>query len=121
MGHVYHDVTLTAGHKKKVSMFVDTGATFSVISPELAKELGVKPMPFTHKVQLANGKIVRMKVGQAFFRINKREAANTVLIGNVDEPILGVEALEALGLAVDPNSGTLKETRGYAVRLGGIR
>jgi hypothetical protein len=34
---------------------------------------------------------------------------------------LGVEALEALGMAVDPTSGTLKPTRGYALRLGGFR
>ncbi len=121
MGHVYQDVTLTAAKKKKVRMFVDTGATFSVISPQLAKEIGVAPTQLTYGVRLANGKVVRMKVGQALFRIKKREVPHTVLCGKVDEPILGVETLEALGLAVDPSSGVLTETRAYTVRLGGIR
>jgi predicted aspartyl protease len=35
--------------------------------------------------------------------------------------VLGVEALEALGLAVDPGAGTLEPTRAYGVRLGGTR
>ena len=62
-----------------------------------------------------------MGVGVALVRIDGREAPATILIGAVEEPILGVETLEALGLAVDPSSGTLKPSRAYAVRLGGIR
>jgi predicted aspartyl protease len=50
-----------------------------------------------------------------------RPTAATVLIGPVSEPLLGVETLEALGLSVDPASGTLRKKRGYAVRLGGFR
>jgi hypothetical protein len=34
-----------------------------------------------------------------------------------EEPLLGVEAVEALGLAVDPTT----PTRAYTVRLGGVR
>jgi len=34
----------------------------------------------------------------------------------VDEPLLGVMALEALGLAVDPASGELRPTRGFLAR-----
>lgn len=33
----------------------------------------------------------------ASFRVDGREAPATILVGKVDEPILGVEALEALG------------------------
>jgi hypothetical protein len=36
-------------------------------------------------------------------------------------PILGVEALEALGLIVDPGKKRLSPSRPYAVRLGGYR
>ena len=34
----------------------------------------------------------------------------------VDEPLLGVMALEAPGLAVDPVSGELRPTRGFLAR-----
>lgn len=121
MGHVYQNVQISVDRAKTVRMFVDTGATFSMIPPELAKEIGVKLARKKHRVRLADGKVIRLPVGLAFFRINGREAANTVLIGRVDEPILGVEALEALGYAVDPTTGKLNKTRSYGVRLGGYR
>ena len=54
-------------------------------------------------------------------QIDGREAPTTVLVGKVDEPILGVEALEALGLIVDPAKKRLSPSRPYAVRLGGYR
>jgi predicted aspartyl protease len=54
-------------------------------------------------------------------QIDGREAPTTVLVGKVDEPILGVEALEALGLVVDPVKKRLSPSRPYAVRLGGYR
>jgi predicted aspartyl protease len=41
----------------------------------------------------------------------------TILIGEVAEPILGVETLEALGLTVDPRKQRLIPSRAYAVRL----
>jgi len=54
-------------------------------------------------------------------RIGDRSAASTVVITDCDEPLLGVEALEGLGLAVDPTTGSLRPTRAYTVRLGGAR
>ena len=57
----------------------------------------------------------------AIIQIDGREAPTTILVGKVDEPILGVEALEALGLVVDPGKKRLSPSRRYAVRLGGYR
>ena len=54
-------------------------------------------------------------------RINGREAPTTILVGKVDEPILGVESLEALGLVVDAAKKRLSPSRPYAVRLGSYR
>lgn len=121
MGHIYHDVEISVDKATTVRMCVDTGATFSMISPALAKQIGVKPAKKKHRVVLADGRVIRLPVGLAFFRIDGREAANTVLIGRVAEPILGVEALEALGYAADPTTGRLQKTRSYGVRLGGYR
>jgi predicted aspartyl protease len=102
-------------------MFVDTGATFSVLPPALADDIGIIRVSRTYRMTLADGSGVEMEVGTAFFRVLDREAPATVLIGSVDEPILGVETLEALGLTVDPTTGTLHKKRSYAVRLGGFR
>jgi predicted aspartyl protease len=40
-----------------------------------------------------------------------------ILIGDVAEPLLGVETLETLGLAVDRPKGRLTPTRSYTVRV----
>ena len=41
-------------------------------------------------------------------------AGDLVPVGVFDvEPLLGVFALEALGLAVDPTTGEVKQTRGF--------
>ena len=119
VGHVYQEVVMSAERSKKVRMFVDTGATYSVVSPALARELGITTLRQRQPIRLADGTRIAMKVGMAFFTILGRKAANTVLVGKVDEPILGVETLEALGLAVNPSTGQLNPTRSYAVRLGG--
>ena len=86
MGHVRQMVRLRAERTITVRMLVDTGATYSVISPRLAKALGV-----------------------------------AMLVGRVPEAILGVEALEGLGLVVDSRRKRLAPSRPYAVRLGGYR
>ena len=60
---------------------------------------------------LADGRRVRLGADLAVIKIDGREAPTTILVGNVDEPILGVEALEALGLAVDPGKKRLTPSR----------
>jgi len=39
----------------------------------------------------------------------------TVILLDCLEPLLGAEALEALGLKVNPETGQLESTRGYTV------
>ena len=121
MGHVIQKVALIARREREVSMLVDTGATYSVLPPDLADEIGVSRLGRPYRIELANGAQIDMEVGVALFRVLGREAPATVLIGSVNEPLLGVETLEALGLSVDPTTETLRKKRGYAVRLGGFR
>jgi clan AA aspartic protease len=100
---------------------VDTGATCSLIPPALADRLGVARLPRKQSIRLADGRQIEAELGLVMVEIDARSAGTTVVIADCDEPLLGVEALEALGLAVDPTSGTLKPTRAYTVRLGGLR
>ena len=99
-------------------MLVDTRAIFTVVPPRLARALGMKGQRSV-SVRLADGRRVRLTADVAVVRIDDREAPATVLIGEVEEPILGVETLEALGLVVDPRRKRLSPSRPYAVRLGG--
>ena len=119
MGHVYETVELRLATSETVTMLVDTGATFTMISPELADRLGVGHPRAHHRLTLADGREIEAEAGTVTIRIGDREAFAVVVIAACNEPLLGVEALEALGLAVDPSSGTLTPTRAYTVRLGG--
>lgn len=105
-----------------VRMLVDTGATHSVIPADVARRLGVRRTTWKLKVGLADGSTRSMHCGVMRVRLAGREAGDTVLIGpRGTEPLLGVEALEALGLSVDPRSGKLRKTRAHGVMLVGVR
>jgi aspartyl protease family protein len=121
MGHIHRKVHLRARKSATVRMLVDTGATFSAIPPRLARELGIRRPRRSVTVHPADGRRVRLGADVAIIRVNGRQAPATILVGKVDEPILSVEALEALGLVVDPKKKRLIPTRPYAVRLGGFR
>jgi len=121
MGHVYQRVELAAVHEEELTILVDTGATYSLIPPSLADRLGVSRLPRKQTIILADGRRIEAEVGTVMVRIGDRSAASTVVITDCDEPLLGVEALEGLGLAVDLTTGSLRPTRAYTVRLGGVR
>jgi clan AA aspartic protease len=121
MGHVYQRVKLAAVNEEELTILVDTGATYSLISPALADRLGVARLPRKQVVTLADGRRLEADLGLVMVDIGDRSAGTTVVIADCDEPLLGVEALEALGLAVDPTTGALRPTRAYTVRLGGLR
>ena len=121
MGHIYQKVRLRGEKTATVRMLVDTGATYSVIPPQLARALGIKKPRRSVRVRLADGRQIRLGADLAVVKIDGREAPTTVLVGDVDEPILGVETLEALGLVVDSAKKRLSPSRPYAVRLGGYR
>ena len=117
MGHVRQEVELIGEKSVKVRMLVDTGATFSVIPKALARAIGVKLRGRPYTVTLADGRRVRCASDIVGYRIGKREAPGVILVGDVAEPLLGVETLEGLGLAVDPRRDRLIPTRSYTIRV----
>jgi clan AA aspartic protease len=120
MGQLHQRVKVSGDKAATVRMLVDTGATYSVIPKSLARAAGItalRPVRMT----LADGRRAKVDAGVAIFRIGSREAPATILVGDVVEPILGVETLEVLGLAVDPRRRRLMPTRPYTIRLGGYR
>lgn len=90
--------------KKKIEdeFLVDTGAAYTVLPKRMADKLGIKGVR-TQKFVLADGTVVRRKLGSAIVKMDGREAATTVVVGQKDDsPLLGVTTLEGMGLMVDP-------------------
>jgi aspartyl protease family protein len=101
----------------EMKVLVDTGATFTVIPKVLAERLGV-PKLRKERVKLAtNGMEVKAEEGVVHVKIKEREAPTTVLIMDCEEPLLGVEALETLGLKVNPETEELEPTRSFVLRV----
>jgi clan AA aspartic protease len=122
MGHLFVDAELSWKRTARVRVLVDTGATHSVLPSDLADRLGVVRSPRPIRVELADGSHRSMRVGTVLVRLLGREAGDTALIARRGaEAVLGVEALEALGLTVDPRSRRLKPSRARAVLLVSTR
>ncbi|MBU2530127.1 MAG: retroviral-like aspartic protease family protein [Elusimicrobia bacterium] len=99
--------------KINIRFLVDTGAYLSIVPADILNKLGVKS--FTKRLfRLANGQHIIRQIGTVRFYVGKYLGESEVIFGyKKDEPILGVVALESLGLAVDPRTQTLKPIEMY--------
>ena len=90
---------------------VDTGATFSQISGNLLRGLGV-PVQRTVESELADGRVETVEVGETLIRLEGQQITTPVIFAREGEPnLLGVVALEVALLAVDPVGQKLHPTR----------
>ena len=117
MGQFRQTVKIYGDRTTTVRMLVDTGATYSLIPESLAREIGIPLQRRPITMTLADGRRMKVNHGNAVFGILGREAPATLLVGDVAEPILGMEILEILGLTVEPRKRRLKATRGFALRI----
>ena len=98
---------------------VDTGATDSVVPRKHLEAIGLIPKG-KRTYELADGSELQLEVTAAEIEFMGDWTAGTVIFGGDDtEPILGVTALESVGIEVDPRNQRLK--RLPAVRLKVLR
>jgi len=92
----------------ETEFLVDTEATDSLAtSPELRK-IGLGPAGKT-TYELANGEVEEYSFGLVQISFMGEVTAGRVIFGpNEVEPILGVTALESVGVTIDPATQTLK-------------
>ena len=111
MGAIHVTVTLSWPEAKESfeSLFlVDTGATGSMATGSKLTKAGFKP---TGKMtyELANGQPVEYEFALAAISFMGEITSGRVIFGPDDaEPILGVTALESVGIVIDPVNRTLK-------------
>jgi clan AA aspartic protease len=94
---------------------VDTGSIDCLIPGKHLRRIGLSPRS-KRTYELADGTEVRMDITPAEIEFMGEIVGATVIFGPDDaEPILGVTALESVGIEVDPRTQRLK--RLPAVRL----
>jgi clan AA aspartic protease len=94
---------------------VDTGATDSLVPRQHLEALGLKPKG-KRIYELADGSELKLDITTADIEFMGEIVGGTIIYGEPNaEPILGVTALESVGIEVDPRNQKLK--RLPAVRL----
>lgn len=98
---------------------VDTGATDSLVPRPHLEAVGLKPES-SRTCELADGSKLELDVTVARIEFMGEIVGSTIIFGASDaEPLLGVTALESVGIEVDPVNQRLK--RLPAVRLKRVR
>lgn len=101
---------LTKSKKGYEALFlVDTGAVHCMAPETELNKIGVE-IEGKEIYELANGQPVEYKYGFARISFMGSETVSQIIFGpDGSEPILGVVALENVGIGVDPQSRTLKK------------
>ena len=87
---------------------VDTGAVDSLVPAKALRRIGLKPKG-KRTYELADGSEVKMDITTGDLEFMGDIAGATLIFGADDvEPILGVTALESVGIQIDPKSQRLK-------------
>lgn len=91
-----------SGQSRDIEATVDTGAFFTTAPASMLRELGIEPVD-TRTFIVADGRRVRVDIGEARVTLDGRSAYTMVAFGEEDAPpLLGALTLETFILAVDP-------------------
>lgn len=92
----------------EADFLVDSGATDSHVPASELSKIGVQPIG-KMAYELANGEVEEYQFGLAEISFMNEVTAGRVIFGPDNaEPILGVTALESVGIVIDPANRTLK-------------
>ena len=113
MGITYVEgvVTGPTGKEATVDLLVDSGATYMLLPEKQWQALELKPkrdVTFT----LADGTRIERSISECRLSLPQGDGHTPVVLGKADdEPLLGVVALEILGLVLNPFNRTLQPMR----------
>jgi clan AA aspartic protease len=98
------------------NFLVDTGATDSMVPARELKRIGIEPTG-KKTYEVATGELQQFDVAYADISFLDETLTSRVIFGPDDaEPILGVIALESMGVIVDPVNQTLKKLPGLSLK-----
>ncbi|HCS92234.1 MAG: clan AA aspartic protease [Thiohalocapsa sp. PB-PSB1] len=96
---------------------VDTGAIDCLVPREHLESIGLAPKA-QRIYELADGREIKMDITTADIEFMGDLVGGTIIFGDTGvEPILGVTALESVGIEVDPQSQRLKRLPATRLKL----
>lgn len=100
----------------ELEFLVDTGASYMVIPPTIADDLGLQLIMRTTAI-LANKVEVEADYSSAYVKVMDREAPVPLLVIDSPMPLLGAFTLQVLGLEVDPVKEEIRPSRPFTLGL----
>jgi len=118
MGMVHADVTIFAPDETSrvtVRLVVDTGSTLTWVHKDVLAQLGIRPRETRASLPIDVRREPLMRpVADALVECEGLQGVVGVVFADPgDHQVLGVTALERLGLSVDPQSGTLTKEAAF--------
>jgi predicted aspartyl protease len=115
MGYTHIKMRLKKSYEsekfKEERLLVDSGAIYTVVPREDLQELGIVAHS-EEEFELADGELIRRKVGDAYFEYGEKRGSAPVIFGEEgDSKLLGILTLEALGFILDPLKREIKPLR----------
>ena len=108
---VLHSIDMA--RKEVCDLIVDTGSTLSWVPEEAAARVGIQATE-VRTFRLADGRQVDRPVGEAILEAEGLRGATRIVFARPgDGSLLGLHALEGLGLEVDPGDRTLRRTDAF--------
>jgi len=108
MGYIFVDITLRGKSSGIVRVLVDTGSAYIILRPETVAELGLHETPYEVELTLADKRKTRSKLYLAEVEVKARKGPAFVAEVDVPTPLLGIYALETLGLKPNPTTGEIE-------------
>lgn len=110
MGEVHAKIVLKGpAGAKSMRLLVDTGSTYSWVRAETLRTLGVRPLARDSFETIENRDVTR-RIGEAVVECEGDARTTVVVFARPgDGEVLGLHALEGLGLEVDPHGRRLRK------------
>jgi len=112
LGHTMAKVILHSPDMSKseqIELLVDTGSTYTWVSNAVLERLNVE-VKTARKFKTIDGRVLERKVGEVLIEYMNEKATRMVVFADKgDAEVLGVDALEGLGLEVDPITKQLRK------------
>ena len=111
----YADVTLIGPKgERRLRLLVDTGSLLTWVSREVLEAIGVGPSA-SRRFRTIEGRELVRQTGEALLEAMGEKATRILVFGEAsDAEVMGADALEGLGLEVDPANKSLRKTEVFA-------
>ncbi len=114
MGHTFAKVKLYSPSDQSktldLDLIVDTGSTYTWVKRMRLSGLELKPMG-KRVFRTIEGKLIEREIGEALIECEGEKATTIIVFAEEgDVEVLGVYALEGLGLEVDPTTKELRKS-----------